>query len=1226
MNRLRKFLTASVLSATLLTMCGISFASAAAIDGDVIKMNGNSSVYYMKGGKRFVFPNQATYSSWYSDANGGPDWDIVKVVSQSELESYPLGGNVTVRPGTKLVKITTNPTVYAVEPGGTLRAISSEAAAIEIWGANWAKNVIDVADSFFVNYKTGTALTAGTYPAGTVVSPSGTFDLYYFDGTGYRKFSNEAAFINNGFNSNFVVTTTKTIVAAGTPITGAEAGLMDTSGGATTGGGAVVVGGTGVTVALASDTPASANLPMGATNITALKFNVTAAADGDMTISSIKVKRSGIGNINEIAGVMIYDGTTRLTSARTLASDTNAAELTLNYLVPKGTTKNLSVVINTSSSVGGGNHSFSIDSAADVKTTTGSVSGTFPISGNAMNVSGTVLASTVTVDQVSTAWTTKIGSTDTEIAKFFVQAGSNDASVRTITLRNGGTLSNSNLSNFKLYVGGTVVATAASMTGDKVVLNLTTPYLVTKGQTKNFSLTGDIKGGRTGDLIKFYADETSDLMINDNTYNVGATITNNYALGNQIVTMEGADVTMIDNGPSASTYAVNTTNKSLLAYSVSAQRNITVKKTKITIDFGGAFQAGDFAKIKNIRLVDTATGSSVAGPITDLSSTGWKNVGGTTCVFGDGYCYYISNDTYDIAAGTTRKLAVQADFDNTLTSGSTFIAAVDLTGDGYIYDNDSAEYVAAAKIVPGALTGKTMTVNAAGLDITKAATPASQTFVKGSTLDALGVSLNVATSDSLKLNKMTARIYADATAGGATFDNSGYGDTAANTVVESASLYNGTTLVKGPVTLSAVGTIGQSGGYYKADFTNLGFAMPAGSSNKLTIQLKLRNTFTGTKYVAVDVDKADLEVENSAGNLLSIGSANLNLAGSPSPVITAKQNGTLTVAVDGNTTPADVIVTGVAGQEVTKYRFTATDEAFDIVGLKLTNSGSDAAISKVTLAYTDATGVAVTKEGYMSGNVLTFADGQVGIRVPKDGNAVLTIKADVNTISGGATSNTKIQLGLTKSSAQWANSANNLTDDFIVLGASSGQKLYGNTNSLTVNNSNVKEMTIAKTKVTLVNNLVDGNSTVSANNLIGVYRFTSAAETGSNQNSVLASTTVQLSGSMVTATGTIAVRFYNSSTFDSNHLMGTGTLTTTANGSTDAVQVNFTANNEFNGVQDVYVVVDSTDVNLTPAGTGTKSLSSTLTTYTWNDGTTAGAFTTPVSGVPVTGSTRNYSF
>ena len=70
--------------------------------------------------KRYVFPNEATYKSWYSDFSG------VVTISADELASYPLAANVVVRPGTKLVKITTDPKVYAVEANGVLRWVQTE--------------------------------------------------------------------------------------------------------------------------------------------------------------------------------------------------------------------------------------------------------------------------------------------------------------------------------------------------------------------------------------------------------------------------------------------------------------------------------------------------------------------------------------------------------------------------------------------------------------------------------------------------------------------------------------------------------------------------------------------------------------------------------------------------------------------------------------------------------------------------------------------------------------------------------------------------------------------------------------------------------------------------------------------------------------------------------------------------------------------------------------------
>ena len=197
----------------------------------------------------------------------------------------------------------------------------------------------------------------------------------------------------------------------------------------------------------------------------------------------------------------------------------------------------------------------------------------------------------------------------------------------------------------------------------------------------------------------------------------------------------------------------------------------------------------------------------------------------------------------------------------------------------------------------------------------------------------------------------------------------------------------------------------------------------------------------------------------------------------------------------------------------------------------------------------------------------------------------------------------------------------------IAQGVSSGSKLYGNADSIALADSNIAALTIAKTKVTAVKNSNDGASTVSANNLIGVYRFVSSPETGSNQNSTLTNATIQLSGSMVKkldgVENAITVRFYKSSTFDANNLMGSVAVPVTADGVTTATEATLSSYNEFNGVQDVYVVVDSTGVSLTPGGTGTKSLSSSLTTFKWNDGT---GVITPVSGVPVIGSTNNYSF
>jgi hypothetical protein len=128
-------------------------AEAATISsGDLIKASQPAVYYYAQDGKRYVFPNEKTYKTWYADFSG------VKTITDAELAAISIGGNITYKPGVKMVKITTDPKVYAVSRGGNLRWVGSEALAISLYGADWSKKVEDIPDAFFTNYLVGSAL------------------------------------------------------------------------------------------------------------------------------------------------------------------------------------------------------------------------------------------------------------------------------------------------------------------------------------------------------------------------------------------------------------------------------------------------------------------------------------------------------------------------------------------------------------------------------------------------------------------------------------------------------------------------------------------------------------------------------------------------------------------------------------------------------------------------------------------------------------------------------------------------------------------------------------------------------------------------------------------------------------------------------------------------------------------------------------------------------------
>ena len=148
-NKLAASLAGVALAAAMLAPLA-GHAQVTLSPGDLIKTNGNPSVYYFGAdGKRYVFPNDKTYFTWYSNFNG------VKTIDLEQLSAITIGGNVTYRAGGRMVKITTDPKVYAVSMNGILRPIGSEAVAAALYGSNWNTQIDDVPDPFFVNYKVG---------------------------------------------------------------------------------------------------------------------------------------------------------------------------------------------------------------------------------------------------------------------------------------------------------------------------------------------------------------------------------------------------------------------------------------------------------------------------------------------------------------------------------------------------------------------------------------------------------------------------------------------------------------------------------------------------------------------------------------------------------------------------------------------------------------------------------------------------------------------------------------------------------------------------------------------------------------------------------------------------------------------------------------------------------------------------------------------------------------
>ncbi|MBP9747402.1 hypothetical protein KBD13_00500 [Patescibacteria group bacterium] len=125
----------------------------------LVRTDSSPEVYYLLDQeRRLVFPNEHVYRSWY-----GADFSSVEVLSLPAIARYRLTGLVAFKPGT-LVKITTDPKVYRVEAGATLRHVTTEELARSLYGADWARQVHDIADIFFTSYQIGTPITEAEPP------------------------------------------------------------------------------------------------------------------------------------------------------------------------------------------------------------------------------------------------------------------------------------------------------------------------------------------------------------------------------------------------------------------------------------------------------------------------------------------------------------------------------------------------------------------------------------------------------------------------------------------------------------------------------------------------------------------------------------------------------------------------------------------------------------------------------------------------------------------------------------------------------------------------------------------------------------------------------------------------------------------------------------------------------------------------------------------------------
>ncbi len=110
----------------------------------------DGTVYWLaENERRYVFPDGATLQSWLGGTPG-----MLGDAADIDLEYFPVGGPMTMRPGARLVRFDSDPTLYVVTRGAVLREVT-EPLANAYYGSDWQQKVDTLSVALFSHYKRG---------------------------------------------------------------------------------------------------------------------------------------------------------------------------------------------------------------------------------------------------------------------------------------------------------------------------------------------------------------------------------------------------------------------------------------------------------------------------------------------------------------------------------------------------------------------------------------------------------------------------------------------------------------------------------------------------------------------------------------------------------------------------------------------------------------------------------------------------------------------------------------------------------------------------------------------------------------------------------------------------------------------------------------------------------------------------------------------------------------
>jgi hypothetical protein len=812
----------------------------------------------------------------------------------------------------------------------------------------------------------------------------------------------------------------------------------------------------GLTVALASDTPAAGTIVAGSSATELAKFTFTNGDAAEVKVTQIKVKRIGISDDTTLEALYLFDGYTRLGDEATLSSGyatfNNAAGI---FTVAAGKSKTISLRADIKSGVSGQTVGIEITASTSVVSNASALSGTFPISGNLMSVATATTPATATLGTATPAEANIDATNDFIIWSNTLAITQQDVKLEYLRLTQIGSISADGLNNIRLDISGTEVATSslvAGTAGQDLIFDLSaSPVSITKGQTKTLTVTADIVGGASKTL-RMGLEKTADIFIKDTAYGNYVKVSGTVPSRSGIQTINTGTITMTKATDSPVGSVVNEAS------------NVSLAKINVKAN-------GEEIKINTLRVridITEASGTDVKYLRNGTILLDGVQVGGTSAIATDqATTTYTDFSIYQkIAAGTTKVLEVKADiYGCTTTACATNVLAatdqiqVEIVGG----DLDNAQGMVSLNMIDAPSTtaeANTLTVGTGTLTLIKNPAYGNQSTAPGSDTKIGSFVLTSAQYDTINISRFTVGV-----------------STTTMALTDLSNLY----VKYGTKTTTAKGSVASSNAFSVTE------SLAASKSMSIDVWATIKSTASSGTVASTLAITASKAVDGSDASVSTpVDGQTITMAAGTASVAKASDS------------PESAIVTGLSTEVLMgKFTFSALHEAFTVSEIKIkeeTSTNYDNYIS-LYLKYKNAAGETVTSDALpLVSGIADFTG--LSLYVANGGTSDVSVYANLNAVAVSGYANSgdtpKVTLDYYKASSG---------SQPVVEGASP-------------QNKDANAMLLYKTKPTI--NLTGVATGTLSNGVMTIYPFTIAADAKGDVGVKYLTFNVALSG--VTAT------------------------------------------------------------------------------------------------------------